>query len=272
MVTPVGWEPLVETPVPPPRHRIGASKGPKTDGVPTVSPPIPLNMVPTSVDDMYNGCRPKMYWRVNNKYLEEDKSLTDIFKQSWTTAEKCARSKTITDNLTLQPIQALCAYSARHPAIYNVFNEACRTGNSVYTSSFKFRSLHFLLTEAILLLKENPDQNRCYTTYRRTNMEFTGKVNTEMRFGFFASSSFRKDLTHFGEKSCFEIKTCFGASINPYSVCQDEKVVLIPPYEVFKITEVIKKEDAKDLWCDVVYKLWSIKTQSDLNCKLVISK
>ncbi|XP_071261121.1 ecto-ADP-ribosyltransferase 5-like [Salvelinus alpinus] len=229
-------------------------------------------MSPDSVDDMYNGCRPKMSWRVSNTYLEEEKKNPTIFNKSWLNAEKCARNKTINHNLTLKHVQAICAYTSEDPPIYNVFNQACRTGKSNYTLSFQFHSLHFLLTEAILLLKESPDQQRCYTTYRKTNMTFKGEVNTKMRFGFFASSSFLKNLTGFGEKSCFEISTCFGASLNPYSVFENETEVLIPPYEVFSITAVVKKEDEKGLWCDVVYKLWSIKTQSDLNCKLVISK
>ncbi|XP_045082928.1 ecto-ADP-ribosyltransferase 4 [Coregonus clupeaformis] len=244
----------------------------KTGGCRSVSAPIPLNMVNTSVDDMYNGCRQEMSGLVENTYLEEERKTTKNFNASWTKAEKCARNRTIQDNLKLKHVQAICAYSAGHLEIYKDFNQACLTNKSIYTSSFKFHSLHFLLTEAILLLKQNPDQQGCYTTYRRTKIEFAGEVNKEIRFGSFASSSFLQNLTHFGEKSCFEIKTCFGAYLKSYPVMgEKEKEVLIPPYEVFNITAVIKKEKVKDLWCDVVYKLQSNKTQSDLNCKMVKS-
>ncbi|KAM9399068.1 ecto-ADP-ribosyltransferase 4-like [Salvelinus alpinus] len=244
----------------------------KSVGGRSVSPPIPLNMAPDSVDDMYNGCGKEMSGLVENKYLEEEKKTTTIFNASWTKAEKCARNKTISDNLKLKHVQAICAYSAGQPTIYKDFNQACFTNKSIYTSAFKFHSLHFLLTEAILLLKQNPDQRSCCTTYRRTKLNFTGEVNKEIRFGSFASSSFLKNLTHFGEKSCFEINTCFGAFLKSYPVMGDyEKEVLIPPYEVFNITAVIKKEEVKDLWCDVVYKLQGNKTLSDLNCKMVKS-
>uniref|UniRef100_A0A4W5KCV4 NAD(P)(+)--arginine ADP-ribosyltransferase n=2 Tax=Hucho hucho TaxID=62062 RepID=A0A4W5KCV4_9TELE len=244
----------------------------KTGGGRSVSLPIPLNMAPDSVDDMYNGCRQEMSGLVENTYLEEEKKTTTNFNASWTKAEKCARNRTIKDNLQLKHVQAICAYTAGHPTIYKDFNQACFTNKSIYTSAFKFHSLHFLLTEAILLLKQNPDQRSCCTTYRRTNLNFTGEVNKEIRFGSFASSSFLKNLTHFGEKSCFEINTCFGADLKSYPVIGDyEKEVLIPPYEVFNITAVIKKEEVKDLWCDVVYKLQGNKTLSDLNCKMVKS-
>jgi hypothetical protein len=47
-----------------------------------------------------------------------------------------------------------------------------------------------------------------------------------------------------------------------------EEEVLIPPYEVFNVTEVLKKEDDPTLWC-VVNKLQSTKiAKSNLNCKM----
>ncbi|XP_071263986.1 erythroblast NAD(P)(+)--arginine ADP-ribosyltransferase-like [Salvelinus alpinus] len=174
-------------------------------------------MVPYCVDDVYNGCTEQMYNKVQKEYLEHEISNVAIFKQAWVKAEGCAnnvekrfqkdKSKSNSkDRLTHDHIKAICAYSGGQTQIYPVFNQAVRTNRAEYTTSFQFHSLHFLLTDAIRLLKEN--QQGCHTTYRRTNMEFGCKVNQLIRFGFFASSSFLKNLTHFGEKSCFEIKTC----------------------------------------------------------------
>ncbi|KAM9399067.1 NAD(P)(+)--arginine ADP-ribosyltransferase 1-like [Salvelinus alpinus] len=246
---------------------------------PGFNSPISLDMVPNSVDDKYQNCTEKMYKKVQEEYLPNENSNVGIFKEAWMKAEGC--SKTLMkrfqkdkskynskDRLTHDHIKAICAYSGGQTQIYPVFNQAVRTNRTEYTTSFQFHTLHFLLTDAIRLLKLN--QKTCHTTYRRTKVEFDGKVNKVIRFGFFASSSFLKNLTHFGEESCFEIKTCFGAYLKSFpKMGNREKEVLIPPYEMFKVTAVLKKENDKNLWCDVVYKLTSIKpSKSNLNCKI----
>uniref|UniRef100_A0A4W5MS95 NAD(P)(+)--arginine ADP-ribosyltransferase n=1 Tax=Hucho hucho TaxID=62062 RepID=A0A4W5MS95_9TELE len=248
---------------------------------PGLHSPIPLDMVPNSVDDKYKHCTEKMYKKVQEKYLPNENSTVGIFKQAWMKAEGCAtiekvkqrfkkdKSKYNPVELTHDHIKAICAYTAEVPDIYSVFNQAVRTNRTEYTTSFHFHSLHFLLTDAIRLLKLN--QKTCHTTYRRTNMEFVSKVNKVIRFGFFASSSLDKGISQkFGDKSCFEIKTCFGAYLKSFpKLGYHEKEVLIPPYEVFRVTAVLKKENYKNLWCDVVYTLKSItKPRSNLNCKL----
>ncbi|CAB1327006.1 unnamed protein product [Coregonus sp. 'balchen'] len=244
---------------------------------PGLNSPKPLDMVPYSVDDMYNGCTEQMYNKVRKEYLPNENRNVGIFNKSWKQAEGCAtnvknrfqkdKSKyNSKDKLTHDHIKAICAYTGGQTKMYPEFNEAVRINRLKYTTSFQFHSLHFLLTDAIRLLKLN--QQTCHTTYRRTNMEFGGEVNQLIRFGFFASSSFLKNLTHFGEKSCFEIKTCFGADLMSYPVMGDkEKEVLIPPFEMFKIT---KKENGQKVFnCETLYKLESVGLQSNLNCKAV---
>ncbi|XP_039653057.1 NAD(P)(+)--arginine ADP-ribosyltransferase 2-like [Perca fluviatilis] len=125
----------------------------------------------------------------------------------------------------------------------------------------------YILTSAIQILNSN---NYCHHTYRRTKARFTGQVNQIIRFGSFTSSSYRTDLKDFGNKSCFEIKTCSGALLESYSVFPDEKEVLIPPYEMFNITTIKgrgKTEVLND--CEVVFVLESVGVKSNLNCKVV---
>ncbi|CAB1326999.1 unnamed protein product [Coregonus sp. 'balchen'] len=170
------------------------------------------------------------------------------------------------DKLSEDHIKAICAYTAGDFKIYPVFNQEVRISSTVYRSTFQFHSLHFFLTDALRLLKEN--QQRCYKTFRRTNMVFLGEVNKIIRFGFFASSSFLKNLTDFGEKSCFNITTCAGADLKSYPVMGDkEQEVLIPPFEMFKITK--KEKGQKVLNCETLYYLDSVGLQSNLNCKAV---
>uniref|UniRef100_A0A4W5MU11 NAD(P)(+)--arginine ADP-ribosyltransferase n=1 Tax=Hucho hucho TaxID=62062 RepID=A0A4W5MU11_9TELE len=229
----------------------------------------PLDMVPDSVDDMYKGCIKEMGEKVT-EYLQNEINTGGIFKQAWKEAEKSASrnyNSVNKDKLSYNHVKAICAYTGGQPMIYPVFNQAVRTNRKEYTTSFQFHSLHFLLTDALRLLKEN--QQSCHTTYRRTNMEFAGEVNKEIRFGFFASSSLNKEISRFGNKSCFNITTCFGADLKSYpNMGKHEQEVLIPPYEVFKVTAVLEKKNDENLWCDVVYELKSVNTLSNLNCNI----
>ncbi|XP_029622413.1 T-cell ecto-ADP-ribosyltransferase 1-like isoform X2 [Salmo trutta] len=164
----------------------------------------PLDMVPYCVDDMYNGCTEQMHNKVQKEYLEHEIRNVGIFKQAWMKAEGCAKNVqqrfqkdkskyNSKDKLTHDHIKAICAYSGGQTKIYPVFNQAVRSNRTEYSTSFQFHSLHFLLTDALRLLKEN--QQGCQTTYQRTNMEFGGEVNQLIRFGFFASSSLDKGIS-----------------------------------------------------------------------------
>ncbi|XP_070843184.1 NAD(P)(+)--arginine ADP-ribosyltransferase 2-like [Chaetodon trifascialis] len=227
---------------------------------------FPLNMAEDSVDDMYFGCNEAMMQTVENKYFEEEIHMNP-FEDAWNEAEECAERNLIHREdmaLTKDHMQAICVYTS--DKVYEMFNEAVRTGGSVYRSRFQFHSLHFLLTSAIQILNSN---YYCHNTYRRTRSKFTGKVKQIIRFGSFASSSYRTDLIGFGSETCFKIKTCSGAFLKNYSYYGDKEAeVLIPPYETFKIIKIMNGKDSiqglRD--CKVVYDLESAGAKSTLNC------
>ncbi|XP_051745770.1 ecto-ADP-ribosyltransferase 5-like, partial [Ctenopharyngodon idella] len=154
---------------------------------------------------------------------------------------------------------------------YKDFNEAVRSGKQKYKAkTYEWYTLHFFLTRAIRKLKKI--QNECVTTYRRTHSTYVKEnvLNTEVRFGSFASSSFDQQvISGFGDKSCFEIYTCFGADLTEYSQHPKMQEVLIPPYETFKVKEIKEKTNKNNLWCDTVYKLESFQERSDLRCAIV---
>ncbi|XP_044198588.1 erythroblast NAD(P)(+)--arginine ADP-ribosyltransferase-like isoform X2 [Thunnus albacares] len=233
---------------------------------------IQLSMVFNAVDDMYDGCDKKMK-KVINSYFEKENVGT--FKEVW---EQCSKKEYPEDKvLTKNHMKAICAYTSKHKKnandkkLYEEFNVAVRTGRKLYGSSFKFHFLHFWLTTAIQTLNRNQKKQGCQTTYRKTDKEFTGKVNDIIRFGAFASSSFCTNLDDFGTETCFKIETCSGAYLGDYSEHPSEKEVLIPPYETFNIINIIegrgKFPDLED--CEKVFVLKSERNdESNLNCKL----
>ncbi|XP_026160173.1 NAD(P)(+)--arginine ADP-ribosyltransferase 1-like [Mastacembelus armatus] len=225
---------------------------------------IPLSMSLNSIDDMYYGCSQKMLIKVKRHYLPQ--STREDLRTTYTKlcALKAMKNKDIYDPLSWNHFRALCAYTA---GAYDDLNRAVRNGKDSYKTSFEFHALHFLLSDAIRLLKLN--QRSCYTTYRRSKQLFTGEVGQTIRFGSFASSSLSNDLHQFGQRTCFEIHTCFGAYLKFYSEFDsDEDEVLIPPYEMFSIVSVDMSEENR-LHCDVFYKLETAGVYSHLNCQAV---
>ncbi|KAM4595270.1 erythroblast NAD(P)(+)--arginine ADP-ribosyltransferase-like [Fundulus diaphanus] len=236
----------------------GTSNGPDNQS-------FPLDMAENSVDDRYSTCAAKMEKKVNETYFKKE-TKDGLFKKAWDKAETCAKKQKQPGDkdLTKDHIQAICVYTAGGPVdLYKKFNEAVRTRKNDYKSSFPFHSLHFWLTRAIQIL----NKNKCETTFRRTKAKFTGKINREMRFGTFTSTSRLSDKTQFGRTTCFKVETCHGAYLKNYPTLGDrEQEVLIPPYEKFKIISTDKPKELND--CDTVYVLKSSGVRSDLDCKI----
>lgn len=242
---------------------------------------IPLDMAPNAVDDMYSGCKEKMEYRVKKEYLLNEKNRDKNFTLAWSEAEKYYnkkwkrhKGKRPSSSLGKEQIMAIYVYSLDKPRVYADFNDAVRAQKSEYKTTFRYHSLHFFLTDALQSLNaRKPEEEKCVKSYRRANSYFSQEfLNKPVRFGSFTSSSmgWYPSSGRFGDKSCFEIVTCFGADVSLYSkLGEAEREALIPPYEVFKVTRVEKRSEQKSLPCEVVYRLKSLgKTLSNLNCAL----
>lgn len=223
---------------------------------------LPLDLATESIDDMYDGCRSESVsmielfgvfeWHVNKK-----------FTVAWTLAERTAKKpvhKLLTDD------HSIAMYVFTHfGSIRQTFNRALKTGKHKYsTDMFRFHYFYFYLTDAVQALN---NQTSCRTMYHRTWERFDRNINnTYVRFGSLVWAVSSKPPFEFSSSaSCFEIYTCFGADITYYSSTNHKGQMLIPTYEVFKVTDVLTNEP----WCSVVYKLHSTKTpRTDQNCKL----
>lgn len=224
---------------------------------------LPLDMATDSIDDMYDGCRSEAA-SVIDLFGVLEWHFNSNFSFAWALAERHAKKPA---HKQLKEDHAIVMYiytKAKH--IRQVFSKAVNTGKHKYsTYKFMFHYFYFFLTDAIEVLRQN--QTSCRVTYHRTSKQYNHNVvNTNMRFGAFTLAASTKQSFDFNDDiSCFEIYTCFGADITHYSATNQKGQVLIPPYEVFRITDILTNEP----WCSVVYKLQSIQIpRSDLNCKL----
>lgn len=116
------------------------------------------------------------------------------------------------------------------------------------------QSLFAYLSDAIQILKHG--QVLCHDTSFSSdtslNLNTSGKL---MRFGTFVLGSGGCGLR---ANACFQVHTCLGVDVTHYSALGGDGQVLIPPYEVFKVTDVPSdpSEGAE----------FTHKLESNLNC------
>uniref|UniRef100_A0A8C3M8C9 NAD(P)(+)--arginine ADP-ribosyltransferase n=1 Tax=Geospiza parvula TaxID=87175 RepID=A0A8C3M8C9_GEOPR len=185
---------------------------------------VPLDMAQNSFDDQYLNCGPAMTEALpglNGSEFQENKE----FSQAWVKATAIA----------------LMAYTM--PDVHKQFNPAVReAGRSrqEYRDKFHFKTLHFLLTQALQKLRR-PDE--CPDVFRGVRtVQFNVTPGDKVRFGQFASSSLDRTVAQgYGTDTMFEVHTCHGADIHNFSFNESEKEVLIPPFETFEVTKVTRE-------------------------------
>ncbi|NXC78571.1 NARE ribosyltransferase, partial [Anhinga anhinga] len=233
---------------------------------------VALDMAPTSFDDQYRGCS-----RMMEEELEElnrtEFANNSVYANAWTqaAAEWRSRRHRVPPPLMLRPKQAvaLLAYTQQGP-LHRAFNAAVRQAGSSrreYLGAFGFKALHFLLSEALRVLRD-ARHHQCYHVYRGVQgIRFTARHRQSVRFGHFTSASLRNESTlPFGRDTFFSVETCYGVPIRDFSFFPEEDEVLIPPFERFEVTDVARDGDR------ALIQLRSQDVFSTYNCELVKEK
>ncbi|KAG8522899.1 GPI-linked NAD(P)(+)--arginine ADP-ribosyltransferase 1 [Galemys pyrenaicus] len=213
-----------------------------------------LDMAPASFDDQYAGCAEAMMAALPDLNLTEFQA-NKVYAEGWALASSQWRERQAWGpEWGLSPTRlpprppgfrdehgvALLAYTANSP-LHKEFNAAVREAGrsrAHYLNHFPFKTLHFLLTEALQVLGRSQRLPRCHQVFRGVHgLRFrpTGPGAT-VRLGGFASASLQNVAAqHFGEDTFFGIWTCLGAPIKGYSFFPGEEEVLIPPFETFQV-------------------------------------
>ncbi|XP_069737814.1 GPI-linked NAD(P)(+)--arginine ADP-ribosyltransferase 1 [Phaenicophaeus curvirostris] len=227
---------------------------------------VPLDFAPNSFDDRYEGCGRAMRDELESLNLSEFTS-NDVYAKAWVlaAAEWHNRRGRLPPGLRPEQVVALLAYT-QHGPLFQAFNAAAReAGRSRrhYLENFHFKTLHFLLSEALRLLRDAESSPRCYRVYRGVRgVRFAARRHRHVRFGQFTSTSLREDSTSpFGRDTFFTVETCYGVPIREFSFFPGEDEVLIPPFEVFKVVDVNYREDGADI------ELRSWGANSTYNCE-----
>ncbi|XP_050839727.1 NAD(P)(+)--arginine ADP-ribosyltransferase 2-like isoform X2 [Serinus canaria] len=222
---------------------------------------LPLDMAWDSFDDQYLNCGPAMTAALP-ALKNSDFNKNKEFYQAWekATAEWQKRGS-YSSSLTNDQAIALMVYTMK--SVYSDFNKAVRTAGKSrreYWDNFHFKTLHFLLTQALQKLR-NP--YKCLNVSRGVkDVRFNAKFHDKVRFGHFTSSSLNKTVAWgYGTDTMFEVHTCHGVDIQKFSFNQSEKEVLIPPFEIFKVTYVNIFGSRRNIWLN------STGKSSNYNCE-----
>ncbi|NXA88601.1 NRT2 ribosyltransferase, partial [Melanocharis versteri] len=145
---------------------------------------------------------------------------------------------------------ALMAYSSKD--IYKDFNAAVRAAGrsrQEYRNNFHFKTLHFLLTKALMALRR-AQNSQCRNVFRGVrDVRFAARRGQRVRFGQFTSTSLSKEIAQkYGTDTVFQVYTCHGADIQAFSYYHSNREVLIPPYETFEVTRVIRDGKRALIW------------------------
>ncbi|XP_044116655.1 GPI-linked NAD(P)(+)--arginine ADP-ribosyltransferase 1 [Neovison vison] len=215
---------------------------------------LPLDMAPASFDDQYEGCAAAMTAALpdlNQTEFQANKVYADGWVQAssqWQDRQASGPEWVLSPTGLPPPPPgfrdehgvALLAYTANSP-LHKEFNAAVREAGrsrAYYLHHFSFKTLHFLLTEALQLLGRDKRSPQCHQVFRGVHgLRFRpAGPRATVRLGGFASASLKNVAAQqFGEDTFFGIWTCLGAPIKRYSFFPGEEEVLIPPFETFQV-------------------------------------
>ncbi|NXV55432.1 NARE ribosyltransferase, partial [Molothrus ater] len=222
---------------------------------------IPLDMAPDSFDDQYRGCGPAMKAALpalNSSEFEQNKEFAEV----WVKAAAEWQSRGPPES-PLSPDQATAfiAFTMTDP---RKFNDALRVvGHSgqEYRDNFHFKTLHFLLTDALATLRD-AQNGQCWDAFLNVcGTRFEAQHGDTVRFGLFMPMFLSKQIGECPSGTKLEVHTCHGVDVMLFSDHPEPKIVLIPPFETFKVTQYAQEGDKTQI------QLQSTGTYSKYNCE-----
>ncbi|KAJ8001075.1 hypothetical protein DPEC_G00187450 [Dallia pectoralis] len=236
-----------------------------------------VNRERRSVDDRYTKCRMEMMVNITSgDLLTRELQANPFFSDAWLQAERC---NTTMANLTKLHITALIVYTNQNrtfPEMFDTDTLALGPDVNSYRLYFLYKSFHFLLTDALRLLRAQnklelgQDATNCLLVYTESRGwgELQRGLGDHVRIGHFILASTRRYSSSFD----LIIQTCHGTLLPRFTKrhCRSYSGfnVLVPPYELFRVAAVKKKPSKVTSGVKRDFYLESIGTINTLNCAL----
>ncbi|KAL9869992.1 erythroblast NAD(P)(+)--arginine ADP-ribosyltransferase-like [Geothlypis trichas] len=222
---------------------------------------IPLDMAQDSFDDQYQDCGPVMKAALpalNCCEFQQNKDFAEVWVKA---AAEWQRRGPPKSPLSPDQATAIMAFTMTDP---RTFNEALRVvgrSREEYRDNFHFKTLHFLLTDALATLRD-AQKEQCRDAFLKVcGTRFEAQRGDTVRFGQFMPMFPSKPIGECSGDTMFEVHMCHGVEITPFSEYPDPKIVLIPPFETFKVTQYTRQGDKTQI------QLRSTGTYSKYNCE-----
>nr|XP_055051426.1 GPI-linked NAD(P)(+)--arginine ADP-ribosyltransferase 1-like [Misgurnus anguillicaudatus] len=204
-------------------------------------------MFPEVVD--YKTCRDEMLQRVIKPggLLQRELNNNIDFRSMWKANATCEMK---IPGGTQEHMAALKSYADANRKFHKSFNTQLYnkgTNITMYRDQFSFKSLHFLLTDGMQLLRK--ENMPCRNVYSGTEKKYNIAVKDLIRFGSFfpAHLSFNvafEDAVD-SDGTIFNITSCTVINLDE-TWCKSEEIdLLISPNEAFEV-EDIRKVGPKD--------------------------
>lgn len=237
--------------------------------VQTTEEVIQMGMFPEAADYSFQNCRKEMLQMVTKSggLLQTELNNNTDFKTMWNGDAAC--SKTIPGG-TPEHMAALQSYADAGSKFHRKFKKLVQTsrGSSTYRDEFPFKSLFFLLTDAMQLIRENKCRTR--TVYSGTEEEYSAGIGEKVRFkSFLPAKLLYTDATEDTSSShnigtVFNITSCSVIPLEDYGCFSEEIDLLISPTEVFTVTGIRTVSNSNDKFKEIA--LTHSQFHSSSNC------
>ncbi|XP_059333645.1 erythroblast NAD(P)(+)--arginine ADP-ribosyltransferase-like [Ammospiza nelsoni] len=220
-----------------------------------------LDMAPDSFDDQYQGCVPAMKAALpalNRSEFEQNKEFAEV----WVKAAAEWQSRGPPESpLSAEQATAIMAFSMTDPRTFNDVLRVVGHSRHEYRDNFHFKTLHFLLTDALATLRD-AQKGQCRDAFLKVcDTRFETQPGETIRFGHFMPVLSSKQIGECPGETMLELRTCHGVEIQFFIEHPEPEIVLIPPFETFKVTQYTLKGDKTQI------QLQSTGTYSKYNCE-----
>ncbi|XP_066193406.1 erythroblast NAD(P)(+)--arginine ADP-ribosyltransferase-like [Sylvia atricapilla] len=224
----------------------------------------PLDISQNSFDDQYQGCGSDMTATLPAlNYSEFQKN--PFFAWAWTeaVAEWQRRGSPVSPLASPDQAIAIMAFMT-YSCLRTVFTLSMRVAGrspQEYRDNFHYKTLHFLLTDALATLRGTQKGKCLDVLYRDCGVLFQAQHGNTIRFSQFTAMSLSKPTEGCTVETVFQVHTCHGVDIGLFSKYPENKEVLIPPFETFEVIQVTQEGNKSQIW------LRSTGTFSKYNCE-----
>ncbi|XP_061535738.1 ecto-ADP-ribosyltransferase 5 [Phycodurus eques] len=215
-----------------------------------------LDMAPDAVDNLYEGCREDTLAKlIRSDVLRQELSQDVGFQAAW--SDKCS---TLLPGGVKEHTAALLAYANGDRGFKEAFNDAVETmgvNASTYEDRFHYKSLHFLLTDAMSLVRPKT----CKNVYRVSETHYEAEKGARVRFGRFTTVQSDVSMKEDVEGGVyFNITTCFFVSLEGFCGLMEDYAILSPAEE-YTVEDVKQGPDGD--YTEIILKHSKLKANHD---------